>query len=122
MNKADQRRYRRQLTEMRERLRSAISRRAESIVADVSPPGEISSQPTHIADRDAEGLHTDITLAETQASLLDDVESALERLEKGEYGRCESCGEEISAARIDALPYARLCIRCAEARESGEKA
>ncbi|MGB5600514.1 MAG: TraR/DksA C4-type zinc finger protein [Thiothrix litoralis] len=34
-------------------------------------------------------------------------------MESGEYGTCATCGEAISPARLDALPYATLCIRCA---------
>jgi len=44
---------------------------------------------------------------------LDDVRLALERLKKGEYGQCERCEQSISSARLRALPWARLCIRCA---------
>lgn len=44
---------------------------------------------------------------------LKQVRSALKRIESGEYGSCTQCGEIISSARLDALPYATLCIRCA---------
>ncbi|QLQ31133.1 MAG: TraR/DksA family transcriptional regulator [Candidatus Thiothrix singaporensis] len=44
---------------------------------------------------------------------LKQVRAALKRIETDEYGICAKCGEEISAARLDALPYATLCIRCA---------
>lgn len=42
------------------------------------------------------------------------VNSALGRIEKGEYGICEACGNEISEERLDALPHAEKCINCAE--------
>lgn len=42
------------------------------------------------------------------------VNKALQKLADGEYGVCESCGNEISAARLDALPQASQCIGCAE--------
>jgi RNA polymerase-binding protein DksA len=38
---------------------------------------------------------------------------ALERMESGEYGKCESCGEEISVKRLEAVPHANYCIKCA---------
>lgn len=53
------------------------------------------------------------------AGELAEVEQALRRLETGQYGRCAECGEEIDAARLAAMPAARLCVRCqgrAEAR------
>ncbi len=48
--------------------------------------------------------------------LLRDVEDALAKLDAGTYGRCEVCGEEIVAARLDAKPAARRCITCASKR------
>jgi RNA polymerase-binding transcription factor DksA len=47
---------------------------------------------------------------------LADLESALERLRTGDYGRCERCGRAIAPARLAARPAARTCITCAAAR------
>jgi RNA polymerase-binding protein DksA len=44
---------------------------------------------------------------------LAEVDAALERVEDGTYGVCESCGEAIAPARLEARPVARTCIRCA---------
>ena len=44
---------------------------------------------------------------------LAEVEAAIDRLEKGTYGRCEQCGQPISPARLEAKPAARRCIACA---------
>lgn len=41
---------------------------------------------------------------------LDEVDHALEKLDDGTYGRCETCGEPISPARLEAMPAARYCI------------
>lgn len=41
---------------------------------------------------------------------LEEVELALSKLDAGTYGRCETCGEPISAARLEAMPAARFCI------------
>ena len=43
---------------------------------------------------------------------LKDVESALEKIEKGAYGKCEKCGKQIEEERLLAYPEARLCIEC----------
>ena len=48
------------------------------------------------------------------ASELQQVNHALARLNAGEYGECVECGEPIGEARLQALPYATLCIQCAE--------
>jgi RNA polymerase-binding transcription factor len=45
---------------------------------------------------------------------LRDIDAALERLRHGHYGRCESCGNPIGDARLEALPAARLCVKCAD--------
>jgi DnaK suppressor protein len=53
-----------------------------------------------------------LSIAEGLKNRLDDVRSALNRLEKGTYGKCERCGKEIDPARLEAIPTARLCISC----------
>src|SRR5215472_11775138 len=45
---------------------------------------------------------------------LEEIQEALSRIRKGEYGICASCQEPIAQARLNALPWARLCVRCAE--------
>ena len=61
-------------------------------------------------------------LEERDQKLLQEIEVALDRLEAGEYGECEECGEEIGAARLKALPTATLCIDCAKEIEKRNKA
>jgi RNA polymerase-binding transcription factor DksA len=46
-------------------------------------------------------------------TLNDALKDAITKIEAGKYGRCESCGGEISEARLEAMPAARLCITCA---------
>jgi DnaK suppressor protein len=48
---------------------------------------------------------------------LDQIEAAIERIEDGLYGRCEECGMKIPKSRLDAIPYAALCIHCASQGE-----
>lgn len=44
---------------------------------------------------------------------LDKINQALGRIENGSFGRCMECGEDISEARLRAVPFARICINCA---------
>ena len=44
---------------------------------------------------------------------LSEVDAAVDRVDAGTYGACERCGQEIGAARLEALPAARMCIDCA---------
>ena len=55
-------------------------------------------------------------LAGTLLDTLQEVEDALAKFDRGEYGTCESCHQPISEARLEAKPAARLCIACASAR------
>ncbi len=48
------------------------------------------------------------------------VAEALDRIERGEFGICPSCEEEIGSKRLHAIPWARLCLRCQEEVEKGE--
>lgn len=55
-----------------------------------------------------------------ELALLRELEAALRRLDGGAFGVCEGCGEPISERRLEAVPWARLCIPC-EARERQEE-
>jgi DnaK suppressor protein len=60
-------------------------------------------------------------LAEVESRELSSIEFALERMRKGDYGRCEGCNNAIPLARLQALPYATMCIQCQrEAEKNGE--
>jgi len=52
-------------------------------------------------------------LVEQAEGNLAEIDAALERLDRGDYGRCETCGTGIGAARLEALPMTRRCITCA---------
>ena len=56
-----------------------------------------------------------------EKSFLDKINKALERLDGGNFGVCEECGEEISVKRLEARPETTLCIRCKEDQERAEK-
>jgi RNA polymerase-binding protein DksA len=60
--------------------------------------------------------------ASAEGRLLYSVNEALRRLYRNEYGICESCGKEIGKARLDAVPYASLCVSCQEKQEKSENA
>jgi DnaK suppressor protein len=58
-----------------------------------------------------------LTLLGSDEDILDQVEAAIYRIEDGGYGRCEECGEQISKSRLNAIPYAADCVRCASEKE-----
>ncbi len=101
------------LDEVQERIRG---QRAESVwgkANEVRDEGENSE-----AD-----IQEDIEFAliQMKAETLDKINEALSRLEEGAYGNCFECGEEISQARLRALPFAVRCIECEQARENAQK-
>ncbi|HXE76190.1 MAG TPA: TraR/DksA family transcriptional regulator [Candidatus Xenobia bacterium] len=55
---------------------------------------------------------------EREQALLNEIEQALGRLREGIYGTCTECGDEIPERRLKALPWTRLCLRCAQRRQS----
>lgn len=59
----------------------------------------------------------DLTLMENLRDLLDKVDHALAKIADETYGICESCGKNVEAARLKALPHATLCISCKRAEE-----
>jgi DnaK suppressor protein len=61
-------------------------------------------------------------LKERDQKTIRDIDAALERIATGEYGLCETCGNEIVIGRLRALPMAELCIDCATEREKRQQA
>jgi DnaK suppressor protein len=53
-----------------------------------------------------------------ERQMLDEIERALGRISEGQYGICESCGDDIPERRLRALPWARLCLSCAERHQT----
>jgi len=60
-------------------------------------------------------------LRERERGLLSKINQALDKIEQGVYGECESCGEQISVKRIEARPVAELCIDCKSEQEQLER-
>ena len=59
-------------------------------------------------------VHIQLKLKQTDAKILQAIEDALYRIEKGTYGVCRDCGEPIAPARLNAIPWTRVCITCKE--------
>ena len=57
-------------------------------------------------------------MEDSERIILDDIEAALRKIEKGEFGVCESCGKAITVQRLKAMPWARYCIACQSRTES----
>jgi DnaK suppressor protein len=58
------------------------------------------------------GREIDYTLGDNAEQVISEIDAALQRIEDGTYGVCASCGREIPPARLEANPWASLCIDC----------
>ena len=60
-----------------------------------------------------------VGLGEHERKILTQIEQAIERLKKGKYGLCQSCGKKIPNGRLAAIPWVVHCLACSEAKEKG---
>ena len=63
----------------------------------------------------------ELRIRDRERKLLGKIKEAIERIENGTYGICESCDEEISEKRLEARPVTTLCVKCKTAQEQHEK-
>lgn len=79
------------------------------------------SADQHMADTATETVDREIdyTLEETDGRLLAAIDAALARIESGTYGICVNCGAQIASERLEAMPWATLCIDCKRKEERG---
>jgi DnaK suppressor protein len=74
-----------------------------------------------VADRAASSYNKEFLFSQSNndRQLLNMVDSALARIREGSFGECVSCGKEINAKRLEAVPWTRHCIECQEKAEKG---
>lgn len=110
MQAAKREAFRTKLIELRDRL-DADMRELAGEVLD-APVGKAQG-PEDGHDPSIAQYERDMQLMANEQRMREDIAAALDRLEKGTYGQCESCGTSIAEARLEALPFARNCITCA---------
>ncbi len=117
MNQAQREKYRRQLLALAGRLQGDVTGLAGETfrTAGGESSGSLSNAPLHLADLGTDHFNHElnVSLLESEEQALEEVAAALERLEAGTFGACEQCQKPIAAERLEAVPYARLCIDCA---------
>ena len=121
MKKADVKVYKERLLALRARLRGDVSQMADAALKQsrTQANGGLSNMPIHMADLGTDNFEQEFTLSlmESDAGILDKIEAALERIEDGTYGECEECGAKIPKTRLNAIPYATMCVKCASQYE-----
>ncbi|HEY4237299.1 MAG TPA: TraR/DksA C4-type zinc finger protein [Gaiellaceae bacterium] len=123
MTSIDAEQFRDVLLEERQRVEHALAtlrdEHAGSLddeVEEVAPTAD-----NHLAETASAtlGREIDYTLGDNAEQVISEIDAALERIEDGTYGTCSNCGEEIPAARLEANPWASLCIDCKRRAEGG---
>jgi DnaK suppressor protein len=115
--KAEITKVRWQLAEEAAELHTEINK-AESDIADRlgDPVSEAGDDQADVGSKAYEREH-ELSLTYNARELLAQTERAIARIEAGTYGSCESCGEPIGKARLQAFPRATLCVRCKQREE-----
>ncbi len=107
-------------------FRDKLLDRRESLV------GQVQQAELYSRERDAEATQDPadmaanaytkellVSMSDNDRKLLKLIDEALERIEEGSYARCVHCNEALPERRLDAVPWARLCVRCQDLQERG---
>src|ERR687886_1251132 len=116
----DTNRFRQLLEDERRRVQAALANlHADHPGSMADETGEDAVYDNHLADTATETYdrELDYTLEENSEHVLADIDAALKRIEDGTYGTCTNCGKQIPLERLEARPYATLCIDCQRERE-----
>lgn len=83
---------------------------------EIVKESQLSNHPAEMGTENFD-LENTIELLERERHILNDIDRALECMEQGTYGLCESCQKHISLKRLQAIPWARFCLNCADTKE-----
>ncbi len=123
MKKADLQKYEQLRIAKRKELTDEIDDlRKDSANTIKDSTGDLSSYSYHMADlgTDAQEREKKFQLASKSGRLIYHIDEALRRIKDGDFGICQQCHKEISKARLEAVPHARLCIECKEKEEKNK--
>lgn len=109
--------FEKQLTEWRDELESGQS---ENVQAMHEQEQTSFPDPTDQASMETD-RNFELRIKDRERKLIKKINQAIERLENGEFGECESCGGDISIKRLQARPVTTLCIECKTAQELEER-
>jgi DnaK suppressor protein len=114
--------------ELLEQFRDQLKGKQQEILDEVGKTlSEMTDQTTNIPDPNdratvESGRSFELRIRDRERKLLSKIEEALNRIDEGDFGVCEDCGEEIGLKRLEARPVTTLCIDCKTLQETREKA
>ena len=120
MSAIDTERFREVLLEARQRVAAAIENLHEETPGSLrDDSGEESAYDNHLGDTATVTYDRELgyTLEENSEHVLADIDAALKRIDDGNYGTCTKCDKQIAEERLEARPWATLCIDCQRERE-----
>lgn len=94
--------------------------KGEATIEDMTDGAEVFADPADRATAESDRSFT-LRLRDRELKLIKKIQSALARLEAGEYGICDECGADISVPRLKARPVTKLCIDCKSRQEEEER-
>ena len=115
MSTLDVERFRDLLLEEREHVQAALDNlHHENPGSLEDESGEETQFDNHLGDAATITFDREMasTLEDGEEARLKAIEAALRRIDNGTYGTCQRCGKDIAEERLEALPYAELCIDC----------
>jgi RNA polymerase-binding protein DksA len=115
--------FRDALLEERQRVEHALTTLREEHPGSLDDEVEevSATADNHLADTASAtlGREIDYTLGENAEQVISEIDAALQRIDGGTYGVCTNCGREIPRERLEANPWASLCIDCKRKAEGG---
>jgi len=104
----------------KERVLKSLDHLEESTSQTLRGSGaDTSGVPSHLAELGSDSFEKDLefNLTSSESLLLAEIEEALSKIERKEFGKCEECGSLIPKARLKAIPFTKFCLTCQKSRE-----
>ena len=111
-----------------ENFREILTGRFQELLAEAEKTvtGMTSANDNYPDPTDRASLESDrnfmLRIRDRERKLLSKIKSALDRIDSGEFGICEMCGDDIGEDRLKARPVTTLCIACKKQQEANERA
>jgi DnaK suppressor protein len=107
-------------------FRNLLSQRVDELLSEAGKAVEIMDDDANFPDpSDRATMESNrnsmLRMRDRERKLIFKIQEALQRLQEGEYGVCEECGEEIAIERLKARPVTTLCIECKSSQETAER-